>query len=469
MSIDTPAADPNAANPFLHGAYAPVHDEVVVDELEVRGTIPAALRGVYMRNGANPAFPPIGRYHLFDGDGMIHAVELSDGRASYRNRFVQSAGLRVEQREQRALFGGLGEFVMPDRAILDEVGMMKNTANTNVVRHAGRYFALMEAAKPTELTRELATIGEYDFDGALVGAMTAHPKWDPTTGELLFFGYSPLPPYLRYHVADAQGALVRSVDIELPRPVMMHDFVVTTRHVVFFDLPAVFDLESLLGGGVPIRWDADLPARIGVMSREDPDQPTWFELDPFYVFHFLDAWTEGPPGGEQVVVHGCRADRMPVAFGDDVLDQPTPARLHRWTLDLAAGTVAESPVDERPGDFPRTNDAWTGRRRYGYVARSARWLDGTVQFTEVAKHDLDTGAVAVHHYGKDALAGEAAFAPDPEGDAEDDGWLLNFVTDATGTTDLVIVDARDVAGEPVASVRMPRRVPLGFHGNWMPD
>ncbi len=471
MSVDTDrTGDPNVGNPYLQGAFAPVHDELVVGDLEVVGRVPDELSGVFMRNGANPAFPPLSRYHLFDGDGMIHAVELRDGRASYRNRFVQSAGLRIERREGHAIFGGLGEFVMPPPAIVAEAGMMKNTANTNVVHHAGRYFALMEAGKPTELTRELDTVGEFDFDGRLSGPMTAHPKWDPNTGELLFFGYSPIAPFLRFHVADASGALTRSLDIDLPRPVMMHDFVVTDEHVVFFDLPAVFELESLLGGGVPIRWDADLPARIGVLPRDlSLDAPVWFELEPFYVFHFLDAATLHGADGTRVVVHGCRADRMPVAFGDDVLPAPTPARLHSWIIDLDSGVVTDETRDEQPGDFPRVNDWYGALRRYGYVARSHDWAE-PVHFSEVARHDLDTGAIAVHDYGARTVAGETAFAPNPDRDGELDGWLVNFVTDLeTERSELVIVDAADMEGEPVARVRLPQRVPFGFHGNWVPD
>lgn len=472
MSIDTDAPRPglNADNPYLTGAWEPVRDELEADDLEIIGELPAALDGVYMRNGANPAFAPVTRYHLFDGDGMLHEVELHDGRARYRNRFVGSKGLRYEQRVGHAVFGGLGEFVMPPADVLAEVGMMKNTANTHIVRHAGRYLALMEAGKPTEVTRELETIGDYDFDGSLEGPMTAHPKWDPVTGELLFFGYSPIPPYLRYHVADANGRLVRSIAIDLPNPVMMHDFAVTAEHVVFFDLPAVFDLQGLLAGGAPIRWDATLPARIGVLPRDlSQTTPTWFELDPFYVFHFLDARTESGATGPRVVVHGCRADRLPVAFGDEAPVDPSPARLHRWVIDLGRGEVTDQPLDDRPGDFPRVNDAHTGRRRYGYVARTAEW-GSEVRFTAVVRHDLDTGATLEHDYGARTAVGEAVFAPDPDGRDELDGWLLNFVTDLdTEQSELVVLDARDLDGEPVARVRMPRRVPLGFHGNWMAD
>ena len=436
MAIDI---DPGLS-PYLQGNFAPVHDELDVADLEVTGRIPEALTGAYLRNGANQAFAPLGRYHLFDGDGMIHALYLDEGRARYRNRFVESTGLQVERRAGRALFGGLSEFVFPDQAVIDEAGIMKNTANTNVIRHAGRILALMEGAPPTELSRELETRGEWTFDGRLEGSMTAHPKWDPATGELLFFGYSPFAPFLRFHVADAAGVLTRSVDIDLPRAVMMHDFVATEHHVVFFDLPAIFDLDAMMSGGTSISWQPQHGARIGVLPRDGAgDDVTWFEMDPFFVFHFLNGWDDG----DTVVVDGCRAPRMPTAFCDEVLTDPTPPTLHRWTIDLAAGTVTETQLDDRFGDFPRINPHRSGlTNRYGYIATGLNGSDSP-EFTGVVKYDLETGATDVHQYGAQVEAGEAVFAPDPDGTAEDDGWLLTFVGDGA-SSQLLVLDAHDL-------------------------
>lgn len=462
MAID---ADPTLS-PYLQGNYAPVHDELDVADLEITGTVPAGLDGLFLRNGPNQQFAPIGRYHVFDGDGMVHGVELADGRARYKNRWIDSVGLEVERRAGRALFGGLSEFSFPDQAVIDEAGIMKNTANTNVIRHGGKLLALMEGARPTELTAELETVGEWDYEGKLQGSMTAHPKWDPTTGELLFFGYSPFPPFLRFHVADASGVLTRSVDIDLPRSVMMHDFVATDRHVVFFDLPAVFDLDAMMSGGTPISWQPQHGARIGVMPRSGGNEDvTWFELDPFFVFHFLNGWDDG----DTVVVDGCRAPHMPVAFGADVVVEPAQPTLHRWIMNLADGSVTEVQLDDRPGDFPRLNMHRSGlANRYGYVAHGP-WDTEVVQFSSVVKYDLETGSSTVHDYGRTAEAGEPVFAPDPDGTAEDDGWLVNFVYDRdTEASELRIVDARDMTGDPVARIHMPRRVPFGFHGNWMP-
>jgi len=451
-----------ATNPYLLGNYAPVHDERDDAPLEIVGDLPASLRGRYLRNGPNPAFEPLGNYHLFDGDGMIHGIEIADGAASYHNRYIESAGLAAERRAGNALFGGLAEFRFPPAELMAEVGVMKNTANTNIISHAGRLLALMEACPPIELAADLTTSGPWDFGGALTGAMTAHPKIDPATGEMLFFGYGPFPPYLRFHVVDASGVLTTSVDIDLPAPVMMHDFVVSATKVVFFDLPALFDLDAMLSGGTGIRWEPANGARIGILDRAQPEAGvTWIEVDPFFAFHFLN----GHDDGDAVVVEGCRSPRLNAAFGNERLDEPITPLLHRWRVDPVAGTVTDTPLDDRFGDFPRIDDRMTGRRaRYGYVATGQNNGSDDVMFNGFIKHDLVTNSSTEYSFGPDVMSGEVAFAADPDRDSEDGGWLMTFATDASGDSALIIVDAE--ALQEVARVRVPRRVPFGFHGNW---
>ena len=254
-------------DPYLAGLYAPVAVERDDPQLSVTGRLPEGLAGMYLRNGPNPRFEPKGRYHIFDGDGMLHGLTLDGaGSATYRNRWVRTEGLAVEERAGRGIYGGManGDFATPE-----ETGggpTMKNVANTNVLRHAGRIFCLWEAGLPTEVTPTLDTLGEYDFGGKLTGPLTAHPKIDPVTGEMFAYGYSAIPPYLRYYVFSADGQLVRSVDIDLPAPVMIHDFAITERHAVFLDAPAIFDFASFVEGGPMLAWKPELGTRIGVFD-----------------------------------------------------------------------------------------------------------------------------------------------------------------------------------------------------------
>lgn len=450
---------------WLRGSYAPVSDELDAYGLAVTGNLPAGLRGAFLRNGPNPAFPPLGRYHIFDGDGMIHGLWLDgEGGARYSNRWVRSAGLGAERAAGEALFGGLSEFRLPPEEVMAEVGPMKNTANTHVVGHAGRILALMEAARPTELNADLSTVGEYDFGGALKGSMTAHPKIDPATGEMVFFGYSPFPPHLRVHSADASGALTWTTEVELPGPVMMHDFVVTATRVVIFDLPAAFDLDGMLAGGEGIHWAPERGARIGVLDRGAPgDTVRWIEVDPFWVFHFLNAHDEG----EALVVHGCRSDRLNTSFGDD-LDEAVRPTLHRWRIDPTGGTVTGDAVDDQPADFPRVDDRRAGLdARYGYVGHTRSWSETEVDFDGVVKHDLHAGTSTTALYGPSVAAGEPVFAADPDDTAEDAGWVLNWVHDrAAEQSAVVVLDAATL--DEVARVHLPRRVPFGFHGSFLP-
>jgi len=462
--------DQPETSPFLTGLYAPVHREVDAHDLQVTGQIPPQLSGIYMRNGANPQFDPSGRYHWFDGDGMVHAVYLDGGTARYKNRWVETPGLLHERTAGQSLFGGILNFQFPPAELLDECGVFKNAANTNIVTHAGKYLGLWEGGWPCEITRELDTVGLHDFGGKLTGAMTAHPKWCPETGDLMFFGYDPVagPPFLRYHVADRTGALTHSAVIDLPRGVMMHDFLTTRHHSLFFDLPAV--IAATMSG--ESMWQPQHGARIGVIPRHGTaDQVRWFDIDPCFVFHFLNAWDDG----DTIVAYGCRMPSIDLDF-EARSDAMAAAASHpgiglaKWTIDLAAGTCREEMVHDLRSDFPRLHDDRLGLpHRYGYASAT---LDGpmSLTFNGIVRYDLQTGAEVLLPFGEGTAIGEAVFAADPEGSAETDGWLMVYATDlAELRTDLCIIDARDLAAGPVARVHLPQRVPAGFHGNWMPN
>lgn len=440
-------------NRYLAGNYGPVCEEVTVFDLPVTGQVPQELSGRYLRIGPNPCPLPDGPYHWFMGDGMVHGVELRDGKAvSYRNRWVQTD--RVAER--------LGE-----PAPRGPRQPMYDSSNTNVLGHAGRILALTEGCVPYELTPELDTVGRQDFGGPLPSGMTAHPKVDPETGELLSFAYWFEEPYVRYHVIGADGALVRSVPVDTPGPTMMHDFAVTDRSVIFFDLPVLFSLELAMDPDVPFpfQWDDTYQARVGVMSRDgDGSDLRWSEVDPCYVFHPMNAYEDGD--GRVVVDVARHADMF--RRSAETSAQSSALTLDRWTIDPAAGKVVEERLDDRPQEFPRVDPRLIGRRhRYGYTAESSL-LPGE-EGSAILKHDLQAGTVEAHELGDGRVPGEPTFIP-AEGGAEDEGWLVTFVYDAArDASDLIVLDATDPTGAPVASVAMPQRVPYGFHGNWVAD
>jgi carotenoid cleavage dioxygenase len=435
--------------PFhLTGNYAPVAEEVTVFDLPVRGTIPRELSGLYLRNGPNPkrGTSP----HWFVGDGMVHGVRLENGRAAwYRNRWVRTKVLEN-----------------PELSFVSEDGTVDRTvvvANTNVVGHAGRIYALVENGLPTELSRELDTLGTRDFGGRLQSAFTAHPKPCPKTGELHFFGYGFFPPFLTYHVLDRRGELVRSLEIPVPGPTMMHDFAITERHVIFMDLPVVFDLERALSGegGMPYHWSDDYGARLGVMPRGGPVAALrWYEIEPCYVFHPWNAFET--PTGEIVL----DVARYPELWRKNAghFDR---ASAYRFTLDPRTGRAKEERLDERPIEFPRVDERRSGlQHRYGYTVAAVGGADEG--FRGLLKYDLAKGGSVEHDFGPGCATGEGVFVP--AGAGEDEGYVLSFVYDAaTDGSWLSILDAHDFGKPPLAEVPLPQRVPFGFHGNWVPD
>lgn len=442
-----PAAERKEVPFYLRGNFAPVMEELTAFDLPVEGAIPPQLRGLYVRNGPNPKSGE--SIHWFVGDGMVHGVRLDGGKAKwFRNRWVRT---RVFEED--------AELVQPDGTIDHTVAV----ANTNIIGHAGRIFALVESSYPTEMTAELDTIGVSDFGGGLRTAMTAHPKQCPATGELHFFGYSPFPPYLTYHRLDASGALVQSEVIDTPGPTMMHDFAITERHVVFMDLPITFSLERAVSGkSFFYEWNDDYGARLGVMPRGGSNADVrWFEIEPCYVFHPLNAFDDG----DRIVADVVRYPELWRGGPDSF----TAAFLHRWTVDGNAGKVAEQPLDDRPVEFPRIDERLLGRpHRYGYAVSNVANVGERPM--HLVQYDLSTGRTEVHDFGAGRAPAEGVFVPESDRSGEVDGFVLSYVYDeGRNASDLVILDAASFKGAPLATIHLPQRVPFGFHGNWIAD
>ncbi len=430
---------PGSGQFFQTGNYAPVADELTDYDLSVDGAIPPELSGWYLRNGPNPRQATA---HWFTGDGMIHGVRIEDGAAKwYRNRWVRTDSFI----EDFPLYNADGSR-----------NLRASVANTHVVNHAGKTLALVESSLPYEISDELETIGAYDFGGALIDSMTAHPKICPTTGELHFFGYGSIfEPYVTYHRADAAGELTINRPLDVKAHTMMHDFAITAQHVIFLDLPIVFNIDVARNGegDMPYRWDDNYGARFGVLRRDDPfGAVRWFEIDPCYIFHVANAYDSAD--GKSIELH---AVRYPELWRNDG-GFDAKGVLWSWRVDLASGAVTERPLDDRAVEFPRIDD-----RLAGMPARYAV----SVADNSLLRYDLTTGAAVAHDFGVGG-PGEAVFVP-AEGPAdESSGWYLGYVYDPVRNgSDLVILDAGDFAGDPVATIALPQRVPYGFHGNWI--
>ncbi|MBD2438356.1 carotenoid oxygenase family protein [Nostoc sp. FACHB-110] len=452
-----------SVNPYLDGNFAPVRQEITTENLQVIGELPPEISGMFVRNGPNPQWSPIGHYHLFDGDGMLHGVRINNGKATYCNRYVQTQKWQAEHEAGKAILNGLLE--PPQQNHLD---ISRNTANTALVWHDGQLLATWEGGAPYAIqTPDLKTIGEYTYNGKLTSAFTAHPKVDPITGEMIFFGYSFAPPYLQYGIVSAAGELLWTVPIEIPTAVMMHDFAITENYTIFMDLPLTCRPERMQQGLPILMFERDHPSRFGILPRHgDNSKIRWFESPSCYVFHTLNAYEQG----DEVVLIACRMSSTSLLSVSDLNDPDANIpRLHQWRFNLTTGSVSESKLDDMAGEFPRVNENFLGRQtRYGYVNKSA---DTSVPLFEgIIKYDFSSNKSQIHEFGKGRYGGESVFVPSPSATAEDDGWLMTFVHDETAnTSELLVVNAQNITDEPVARVLIPQRVPYGFHAAWVTE
>lgn len=455
---------------YLTDNFAPVKKEITADNLTVEGELPKELEGMFLRNGPNPQFKPIGLHHWLDGDGMLHCVEISNGKASYRNRYIRTDGFKVEQTQAKAIWPGLLNLPRFDTPY----GlMMKNTANTSCVFHAGKLLALWEAGAPYEIgLPDLETVGVYTFKDKLASTFTAHPKVDPVTGEMIVFGFAPIaPPYLEYSVVSKEGELKRTVSIDIPAPVMMHDFAITEHYTIFLDMPLTFQPMRIMQGQLPIKFEPQNSSRIGILPRNGDNRTIrWFKVSACMLYHVGNAWEEG----DEIVLF---ATRTPDTYlfipqedkGEGGETEFEHFRLYRYRINLATGVVKEEALDDVATEFPRINDDFTGRKtRYMYASQQATYMRPRLLLDGLIKYDLKTGTSQVHEFGRGRFGGDSAFAPRPGATAEDDGWLLTMVWDAVAKqSEFLVIDAQNFTSEPVARVLMPQRVPYGFHATWI--
>lgn len=442
-------------SPYFVGIHAPMRSELTLQDLPVAGSIPPGLNGRYLRIGANPAEPNPAGHHWFLGDGMVHGLAIQDGRAVwYRNRWIMS----------NLVAAALGRSSAPGprRGVND-------TVNTNVVNIGGRTFAVVEAgSNPVELSDTLDAQCYNPFDGTLHGSFTGHPHRDPRTGDHHAIAYDGrIWDAIRHVVVSPAGRVVRDVPVAVRHGPSIHDCAITARFALILDLPVTFSMRTLLRGyRFPFRWNPSHPARVGLLPRDgDSASVIWCPVDPCYVFHVANAFdTEDGQVNLDVIVY-------PTMFDSSTSGPDTLSRLERWTIDPAHRTVARTVLDTTPQEFPRIDERRFGHPyRYAYTVSAPPDADPQLaSATKLYKHDLETRTRQVHDFGGGHIPGEFVFVPAAPDAGEDEGWLIGLVIDtANEATYFTILDARAFEASPVAVVRLPHRIPPGFHGNWFP-
>ena len=476
---------PDNKHPFLTGLFKPNEDEHIADteSMKVIGEIPKDLWGIYARNTHNQVHESIGLYHPFDGDGMIHAMYFENGKAVYRNRFVQTTGFLAEQAAGKSLWPGILSPHLYTRRGWGSMGAMKDNAGTDVVCHAGKLLVSMsQGSEPWRMDPvTLETLGPDDnWSRNVPDGVASHYKVDPATGEMIFFNYPEKWPYMHYGVIDKDNQLVHYVPIELPGARWPHDIGMTKNYSILHDLPFFFNEELLKKGQRKVQFHPDIPARFGIIPRRGTsDQVRWFEGTPCHILHLANCYELG----DEVIMDGCimpNPQKPNVGGGNEDgsleagyrkirahLDKHNnPTLMYRWRFNLKTGKTTEEQIDDEITEFPVVSNDYVGRAyRYSYnvLYEKGEWL-----FRGLKRYDMDTGKSDVYEYGPGRFGSEPQIARRNGATAEDDGYLITYVNDANNnTSECLILDASAISKGPVARIVLPQRISAGTHACWV--
>ena len=451
---------------------APIPMECDAPHLKVTGELPRELNGTLYRNGPNPQFDAPGA-HWFVGDGMLHAFHLENGRASYRNRWVRTPKWLAEHDAGRALFGGFGRKLPGAPAgITDDGGV----ANTNIIFHGGKLLALEEGHLPTEIEPgTLNRLGYCDYKGAIKGPFTAHPKIDPVTGEMVFFGYNaagPLTPALSFGSVNAAGVVTRFDRFDAPYASMVHDFIVTENHLLFPILPITGSMERAMRGKPPYAWEPEKGAYVGVMKRNGSAKDlVWFRAESCYVFHVMNAWEEG----NRIIADVMQFEEAPLFTHPDG-SKTDPAEIARAATAAGPSTSPAIPTASRK---PISTISPANSRASTTAAPDRRTaMAGTPAPIPICRCSARCPAscMSTARASGSAIICCPPATPFPSRCSSNAALMPPRATagcyqrsGARGRTAAIsrCSTRRTSKSGPVALVHLGHRVPDGFHGNWV--
>jgi carotenoid cleavage dioxygenase-like enzyme len=469
----------SATNPFLNFPYGPIQMECNAYDLLVEGEVPKELHGSLYRNGPNQRFNPRGDYHLFAGDGMLHAFHIKDGVVNYNNRWARTAKWKIEDRERRNVINPMNPFdcepEYSDFVFSDKDGL----ANTAVVWHADRLLTIEEGHPPFEMEPDtLDSIGSWNYAGKLNSAMTAHPKVDPDTGEMVFFAYMASGPFsadVIIHKVSPEGLLTDSVVLPTPYSAMVHDFVITENYIMIPIMPISGSLDRAMVGGPPFAWEPDLGVHLAILPRHGgtAEDVRWIEMDLCFAFHFMNGFDKDGV----ITIDACEFETAPLfPTPDGESTGASHPHLSRWTIDMndEDARAQSTRLDENEAEFPQCDPRYMGKPyRHGwYTSPDGKMKSDMAEndnyYNVVGHYDHETGKEDRYSCGQ-AMVSEALFVPKSADAAEGEGYLLSVVTSfETRNSSLFIFDALKVATGPLAKVHLSHCVPSGFHGTWRP-
>lgn len=443
--------------PYLRNGFAPVKDEVVLDDLRIEGVLPANLTGMYLRNGPNPHFTPYTYTYPIDGDGMVHSVRLEDGKASYKNRFVRTKGLLAEMKAGKALYGGVRLPIVPDpKYIIDNP--IKNTASIHIAPFGKYLLALYEAEPAYELDHDLNTLGTWSPTPGQKFDINAHHRQDPKTGEIYACSYDiKTAPYLTFYVFDKEAKLIKTIPIVKDYPTMVHDFVITEHYIIVFAAPAIFNF----GAKPVLSYQPNKPMEILLINRNNFAVQKII-TESFFVYHFVNAYEDN----NKVLIDFVHHENL--NLDPLVHKEGRGPKLYRAEINMYQLTYQHHCLCDITLEFPTYAHAYTSLKyRYGYFcAKSTPQIE---KFDCILKYDFVRRQHQLFKFDYPAEVDEAIFVAEPSGKVEDQGYLMLYVYyPQMGTSDFVIIDAqRFNTIKPMALVKLGRRVPHGLHGSWL--